>query len=178
LIRVTRTQKPAVLVSNATRWLSELNSVMADPATTKNQLSKVANGYRHKQVKNALIAMFHGKCAYCESKITVVTYGSIEHFRPKSIYPGLTFEWNNLLFSCDICNDTGHKGNQFPLDRNGNPLLLDPTDGVTDPNMHLAFSWDPITQLASDNGEPPALRAWQAYPDWSIIHRYRIPGRE
>ncbi len=67
---------------------------MADPATAKHQLSEAANRYRHKQVKDALVTMFHGKCAYCESKITVVTYRSIEHFHPKSIYPELTFEWN------------------------------------------------------------------------------------
>lgn len=152
MIRVTRTKEPNVLVSNAAHWLSELMAAMAEPAMTKYQLSKAANRYQHKQIKNALVTMFHGKCAYCESKITVVTYGSIEHFRPKSIYPELTFEWNNLLLSCDICNDIGHKGNRFPLDTNGNPLLLDPTDGVTDPTVHLEFSWDPVTKLASVYG--------------------------
>ena len=64
----------------------------------------------------------------------------------------LTFEWNNLLLSCDICNDIGHKGNRFPLDTNGNPLLLDPTDGVTNPTVHLEFFWDPVTKLASVYG--------------------------
>ncbi len=152
MIRVTRTKKPKVLVSNAARWLSELRAAMVDPAKTKHQLSEAANRYRHKQIKNALVTMFHGKCAYCESKITVVTYGFIEHFRPKSIYPELTFEWNNLLLSCDICNDIGHKGNQFSLDINGNPLLLDPTDEVIDPTVHLEFSWDPVTKLASVYG--------------------------
>jgi uncharacterized protein (TIGR02646 family) len=173
LIRVTRTKKPAVLASKADLWLSELKAAMADPVTTKHQLSKAVNSYRHRQVKNALIAMFHGKCAYCESKITVVTYGYIEHFRPKSIYPELTFEWNNLLLSCDICNDTGHKGNRFPLDTNGNPLLLDPTDGVTDPNVHLAFSWDSVTQLASVYGRDERGRTVEAVFDLNGIRGRR-----
>jgi hypothetical protein len=97
--------------------------------------------------------MFNGKCAYCESKITVVTYGAIEHFYPKSQYPDLTFTWKNLLLSCDKCNDANHKGTNFPLDDiTGNPLLIDPTDGVTDPNTHLEFIWDEIAKLASVYG--------------------------
>jgi hypothetical protein len=97
--------------------------------------------------------MFNGKCAYCESKITVVTYGAIKHFYPKSQYPDLTFTWENLLLSCDKCNDANHKGTNFPLDDiTGNPLLIDPTDGVTDPNTHLEFVWDEMAKLASVYG--------------------------
>ena len=114
--------------------------------------------------------MFHGKCAYCESKITVVTYGSIEHFRPKSIYPELTFEWNNLLLSCDICNDIGHKGNQFSLDINGNPLLLDPTDEVIDLTVHLKFFWDPVTKLASVYGRDERGKTVEEIFDLNGIH--------
>ena len=94
--------------------------------------------------------MFHGKCAYCESKLTHVTYGDIEHFRPKGNphYRHLTFNWDNLLLSCPICNDAAHKGSHFPLDTRGDPVLLDPTDKLTDPNHHLRFVWDPATRLA------------------------------
>ena len=83
----------------------------------------------------------------------MVTYGAIEHFYPKSQYPDLTFTWKNLLLSCDKCNDANHKGTNFPLDDiTGNPLLIDPTDGVTDPNTHLEFIWDEIAKLASVYG--------------------------
>ena len=54
--------------------------------------------------------------------------------------------------ACDICNDAGHKGTKFPLDSNGNPLLIDPTDGITNPTEHLNFSWDSETYLASVYG--------------------------
>jgi uncharacterized protein (TIGR02646 family) len=96
--------------------------------------------------------MFHGKCAYCESKIMVVTYGEIEHFRPKSIYVDLTFTWENLLLSCDICNNTNHKGTKFPLDSQGYPLLIDPTDPTIEPSNHLEFSWDATAGIASVYG--------------------------
>ena len=95
--------------------------------------------------------MFYGKCVYCESKITIVTYGAIEHFFPKSVYPELTFDWENLMLSCDRCNDANHKGTKFPLDSQGNPLLINPTDG-TDPDIYLEFIWDDVSGLASIYG--------------------------
>lgn len=99
------------------------------------------NIYKDNSVRKLLIKMFHGKCAYCESKITAIYNGDIEHFRPKgeiheatSKKPGyfwLASEWENLLFACPFCNQTNthefKNGNnieeavlgkldQFPLD--------------------------------------------------------------
>jgi len=139
LIPVTRISEPPVLAKNAARWLEALELIQSNNKATKAQINQAQNKY--------------GKCAYCESKITVVTYGAIEHFYPKSQYPDLTFTWKNLLLSCDKCNDANHKGTNFPLDDiTGNPLLIDPTDGVTDPNTHLEFIWDEIAKLASVYG--------------------------
>jgi uncharacterized protein (TIGR02646 family) len=149
MIAVPRIPKPQALERNAARWQTDLESVLSLPSSTKKQIAKVQNKYRHADVKQALVDMFHGKCAYCESKITVVTYGSIDHFCPKGQYVTLTFAWENLLLACDVCNDRGHKGANFPLDQHGQPLLIDPTDGVTDPNSHLDFVWDPGAGLAS-----------------------------
>ncbi|TRU59483.1 MAG: HNH endonuclease [Microcystis aeruginosa Ma_QC_C_20070823_S13] len=139
MIPVTRISEPPVLAKNAARWLEALELIQSNNKATKSQINQAQNKY--------------GKCAYFESKITVVTYGAIEHFYPKSQYPDLTFTWKNLLLSCDKCNDANHKGTNFPLDDiTGNPLLIDPTDGVTDPNTHLEFIWDEIAKLASVYG--------------------------
>ena len=150
MISVTRSSQPAVLQRNAACWLSNLKAISSNPSATKEQIKKAQNRYRHVKIKDALVEMFHGKCAYCESKITVVTYGAIEHFKPKSEYINLTFEWSNLLLSW--MNDAGHKGTNFPRDAEGNPLLIDPTDENTDPNKHLEFDWDAIAGLANVYG--------------------------
>ncbi len=162
MIPVVRSPIPRALQRNSARWLAELNqkqhelqSLRNNPNATavqikgaEKEVNKAQRKYNHRCIKNALEEMFHKKCAYCQSDISAVTYGQIEHFRPKSEYPDLTFEWSNLLFSCDLCNDAGHKGVKFPLDINGNPLLIDPTDGITDPNTHLDFAWDAIAGKA------------------------------
>ena len=161
MIFVCRPQEPpTVLRRNANRWLDNLQQAMANLETVKanpsaskediaraeKNVEKARNKYRHKDIKDALERMFHGKCAYCESQVTTTGYGDIEHFCPKGNprCANLTFEWSNLLLSCQKCNDAGHKATQFPLDANGNPMLIDPTDGVTDINKHIQFSWDSV----------------------------------
>lgn len=97
--------------------------------------------YSDVQVRKSLKQMFKDKCAYCESKITHIYSGDIEHFRPKGGYgdanpitkPGyywLAADWDNLLLACPFCNQTNTheiqvdgsvaeivlgKLNQFPL---------------------------------------------------------------
>jgi uncharacterized protein (TIGR02646 family) len=97
--------------------------------------------------------MFHGKCAYCESKITHIDFGHIEHFRPKrgvNGRPDLAFEWTNLLLACGVCNGAEHKSDHFPEADEGGPIV-NPCDD--DPEIHLDFCFDPVTRLASVYGK-------------------------
>lgn len=168
MIRVNRTPKPQILQQLGANWLTNLRNALAevdrlanDPQATeqakkqaKVRMENAQKKYNHREIKTALVEMFFGKCAYCESPITTVTYGHIEHFYPKGNpnYVDKTFEWENLLLSCDICNDTQHKGTNFPIDVNGSPLLINPSDGITDPFVHLIFDWDAKTGLANIYG--------------------------
>lgn len=83
--------------------------------------------YGHDNIKTTLINSQHGKCAFCEQNVTSVSYGDIEHFRPKggyrqnsqdslhyASYYWLAYEWDNLLFACQICNQRKKK-NLFPI---------------------------------------------------------------
>lgn len=45
-------------------------------------------------------------CCYCESSIGA----QVEHVRPKSLYPELTFDWLNLLLVCGGCNSIKNAG--------------------------------------------------------------------
>jgi uncharacterized protein (TIGR02646 family) len=75
--------------------------------------------YRDAVVKDLLIAMFKGKCAYCEIHAVGGSDGDIEHFRPKGgitdadavqfAHPGywwLAMAWTNLVLSCQHCNQS------------------------------------------------------------------------
>jgi len=91
--------------------------------------------YKIKSVKEKLQTTFFGKCAYCESDFENGAYGHIEHWRPKGKvtenpdhlgYYWLASNWNNLLYSCQVCN-IGYKKNYFPLE-NPNEYSLNSTD--------------------------------------------------
>jgi uncharacterized protein (TIGR02646 family) len=144
MIEVKRLPKPHVLRRNAARWRQDLLT-----AATKRDRKRAELRYRHREVKGELVRMFHGKCAYCESRITHLDYGHIEHYKPKSRYPRLTFTWTNLLLACGVCNGAEHKGDRFPARKEGGPLL----DPCRDrPSDHLTFHYDPVTKLASVYG--------------------------
>lgn len=56
-------------------------------------------------------------CAYCaihENEWGGPRHFHVEHFRPKSLFPQLVTEYENLLYACDVCNC--YKGNDWPLD--------------------------------------------------------------
>jgi uncharacterized protein (TIGR02646 family) len=67
--------------------------------------------YHHPVNKSALRESAHRKCMYCESKIGVIDYAHIEHIKPKSKYSEMEFVWENLGYSCAICND--NKGDKY-----------------------------------------------------------------
>jgi uncharacterized protein (TIGR02646 family) len=81
-----------------------------------------------------LYKAFHGKCAFCESRMAHVSNPQVEHYRPKSKYPDAAFDWENWLLSCGRCND--RKWAHFP-DCDGVPCLVDPA--AEDPELHIEF---------------------------------------
>ncbi len=151
MIQVSRIARPKVLTDNATKWTMEYlvakNEYEADKTNTakKNNFKKAESKYNHEDVKLALRKMFSEKCAYCESDTTHVSYGEIEHFKPKSKYPELCFEWKNMNFSCEICNGKSHKGDKFPLEQENGPII-NPVD--ENPDEHFKFYYDSVMDSA------------------------------
>jgi uncharacterized protein (TIGR02646 family) len=116
--------------------------------------------YGHTSVKLTLLAMHHKKCCYCESYVTHLTPGTIDHYRPKARYYWLAYNWENLLFSCPTCNQY-YKRDQFPLlDETQRafshhdslhieePLLIDPSK--EDPSEFISFR-DEVAFAMEDN---------------------------
>lgn len=89
--------------------------------------------YKHKYNKGALKKANFDKCMYCESKVTDIDFGQVEHFKPKAKdkYPELEFEWANLGFVCPVCNNT--KNDKF----DNNTPYIDPYSD--NPEEHFTF---------------------------------------
>ena len=88
----------------------------------------LATNYKHRDNKEALMKASFYKCMYCESKTTHIVHGDIEHIKPKSKYPHLKFEWNNLGYACNKCN-RDHKKDKYHDDFI-NPYDVDPEDFI------------------------------------------------
>lgn len=78
-----------------------------------------------KEAKTQLLIETNQKCAYCETPTSVVDYGDVEHFRPKSKYWWLAYCYDNYLASCALCNQR-FKSDEF-LVRNADQQLKGPT---------------------------------------------------
>ena len=105
--------------ANAERWKMHRAFARGEEAKIKEAL--------YKAQKQALLDLFNGKCAFCETPIREGMHGDVEHFRPKGgvieedgskakyldkkgverDHPGyywLAYDWRNLLPSCQLCN--------------------------------------------------------------------------
>ena len=73
-------------------------------------------------------------CAYCEGEINSPRAGQVEHYKPKSLFPLLAYDWENYFLSCAGCN--GAKSDKWP--EQGAYLRPD----VGDPAAELEFAED------------------------------------
>lgn len=130
---VKRLNEPQSLKQNAAVWTQELLNEIA----RLGNYSKVSDSFKGKynqiDVKTELAKMYNNRCCYCEGALGEQTYGRIEHLKPKSLpqFYDLTFVWDNLHWSCEICNtNKGKKWNsKFPI--------LDPTKDNIDDHIRL-----------------------------------------
>ncbi len=166
MIRVVRpATAPTVLSSGVTetaRWVGAVRAQREAYRTGTKTVTFDEDLYRHPTVKQSLLQAQRAKCAFCESVVTHVSYGDVEHFRPKGGFrqrrrgplrrPGyywLAYAWENLLISCELCNRR-FKRNWFPLERGTTrvrgpagdiaqerPLLVNPA--ADDPASFITF---------------------------------------
>ncbi len=107
-------------------------------------------------IRDTLVEDYHGKCAFCETKVTPRNDLQVNHYRPRTHYYWLLFEWSNLVPAC--CGCAHSKSDQFPVAkqriespptqreawyagslemRSEYPLLLHPE--VDDPEAHFVY---------------------------------------
>lgn len=104
--------------------------------------------YKAAENKAALLDASYDKCMYCESKVTHVYFGDVEHIKPKDPdkFPELEFEWTNLGIVCAKCNN--EKRNKYFHEA----PLIDPYSEA--PSDHLfAFGELLLHRNGSERGE-------------------------
>jgi hypothetical protein len=115
MIAIKRPPAPAFLADPAGKWYSETQRAIAHYAVPNQTADFEFNAYRDPRLKTELKKVFV-KCAYCDYNYAPVYDGDVEHFRPKGRvrekipqkpgYYWLANDWDNLLLSCQHCNQS------------------------------------------------------------------------
>lgn len=153
---------------------------------------------RWKVVKSQLRKESYEKCAYCEVPYSTVAYGDVEHYRPKSIYWWLAYNYDNYLVSCQICNQT-FKSDNFPIKNTSiiEPNILSSTTDQEIIDLSGKCSPDPLDDsgmllsefINQHNQERPYLinpyfdnpedyYAWKADDNLKEVELIPISGKE
>jgi uncharacterized protein (TIGR02646 family) len=149
------------------KWLEKAEKALAkiekmdDPDKRAKFINRCGGLWR--ALRDSLLAMSHGKCWYSEAPEAVSDW-HVDHFRPKSLYQWLAFNWRNFRISGAIPNRS--KSDEFPIaddspraswaDRDYSRercLLLDPSN----PN-------DPDLMTFDEQGLPTPVNS-----DWPVI---------
>lgn len=164
MITIHKGESPSELVREGEKHARGLCAAYsANPDQYVNEEMPIRQSiYASEAVKAELARCHHGKCCYCETPILSPAYPHVEHWRPqkssrqergqKRVRPGyywLAYSWDNLLWSCALCNS--NKSDLFPLEdptkrarhhgmslEEEAPAILKP-DGDEDPRNHIAF---------------------------------------
>lgn len=123
-------------------------------------------------VRGALYAMHGWICAYCQCALGR-TRGDVDHFRPKSIYWWMAYDFVNFFLSCSICNQH-RKGGRFPLAAGTEPigfteraklrqevrLLLDPAEDPVEDWLSTDFE-DDLCRIENRCNAEKQATAWE-----------------
>lgn len=135
MIRIVRSDLPVHTVAKMGELTQAINLIPSTERPEKARASWGSHSTVRKSVRTVLGEMAVGftTCMYCgESRGT-----DVDHFEPIARNPLRTFDWLNHVLACSMCN-SHRKGKLFPVDVDGEPLLIDPT--AEDPFDHLLLT--------------------------------------
>lgn len=97
----------------------------------KPNRSAVVPKAKYQEYREDLKTDFNSRCGYCDDADQYADKSCfhIDHFAPKSQFPDLELEYNNLVYSCRFCNI--HKsyhwiGSDAAVPNDGNTGFIDP----------------------------------------------------
>ncbi len=124
---------------------------------------------RWRDFHDDLSNVFFGNCGYCEE----TDKGEVDHFRPKSRFPELAYEWTNWVFACHNCNHA--KGDKWP-----GRGYVDPCARSRSARPERFFSFDTTTgEIILKAGLSPARRrkAIQMIGDLGLNDQHHLQKR-
>ena len=105
--RIVRTDAPEFLKKKWQEWGHE----WMEKLNLKNNAVfswRCHNKKGRKEIEKALCLMTDNHCSFCDaSHMGPRLKPTIEHFRPKSKFPEIAYQWENLFIACSLCQEKG-----------------------------------------------------------------------
>lgn len=107
MMKIVKTPAPDFLRKNYKKWGKRYKAKRNNPAK-----SNAFTWAIHKGTKaNILLLPFlrietNHHCSFCDGFPLETTGETIEHFRPKSVFPLISYVWANLFHCCKYCNES------------------------------------------------------------------------
>ncbi len=135
MMKIVKTTAPEFLRSNYKKWGKRYKAKRNNP--TKSDKFIWAT-YQGQKVNVLLLPILrietNSHCSFCDGFPLEATGETIEHFRPKSSFPLLSYLWANLLYCCKYCNEK--KG------ENSERRLIKPNDINYSFEKYFLFDYD------------------------------------
>ena len=118
--------------------------------------SAVTKQKNYRKYKSDLRKDFSKRCGYCDDSDEFCGGERgyhIDHFAPKSLFPKISTEYENLVYSCPFCNGAKSDkwiGTDSSVSNNGQEGFIDPCDSEYD--KHLCRGTDGSIEACSTLG--------------------------
>jgi len=154
-----RLEAPAFLKDKWEQWGQEWEQRRAANPGVSFHWHKVEGERVNQKLLPTLKSQVQEHCSFCDLfPVSPPSNPTIEHFRPKTLFPREAYQWENLYYCCDYCQG---KGEAF------DEALLRPD--AEDYSFERYFRWDfttgelKINELASPADQERAARTIQLY---------------
>lgn len=130
--------------------------------------SRYSNHKKYRDYREEIQEDCQHRCVYCdihELEAGGAKNMTLDHFRPRKLYPNLVNDPSNLLWSCSPCN--GLKGNDWPAGAN-NGTTINGGYGYIDP---FAIDRKDYFQIGDDGRFIPLKDPAQWMIDWLALNR-------
>lgn len=147
---IDRLPEPEILKEKHDKWQKQYEKKLEEKPDARPDSSK----YAHRQIIDTLYSMSHGKCFYCETKLSG-DYKEVDHCIEVSLNHSKAYCWENLYLACLNCNRK--------LDNNAIAVttVLDPCHhSDKEIRMHLTFIDE---QISAANGSKIGLNTIKKY---------------
>jgi uncharacterized protein (TIGR02646 family) len=134
-MKIVKTPAPEFLRSNYKKWGKRYKAKRDNPNRSNDFIWAT---YQGQKVNIHLLPFLRTEtnchCSFCDGFPLDTTGETIEHFRPKSKFPLISYLWANLFYCCKYCNES--KGENPERD------LLKPSDFNYSFERYFLFEYD------------------------------------